>query len=84
MAGWLADDQDADVGMAAVDGLMALAWEDFDSVAGAEGEFVVLDFEGQLARQAIEELARVDVMMTDFTGAGRHAFFNDAEIRLFD
>ena len=84
VAGWLADHQHAGIGVAAVDGLVALARQDFDPLARAEDVFVVLYFEGQLAGQAIKELPRVDVMMPDFTGARRHAFFNNAEIELFD
>jgi hypothetical protein len=70
--------------VAAVDGLVPLAREDFDPVAGPEGVFVVFYFEGQLAAQTIKELPRMDVMMPDFAGAGRHAFFNHAERSLFD
>ncbi len=45
---------------------------------------MVFDLEGQFSAQTVEELACMDVMMPYFAAAGRHSFFDDAELRLFD
>jgi len=67
-----------------VDGLMLLAWRDFNSFSGLEDEVVMLDFDGEFSFEHQEELTCVDVGVTDLAGAGRHEFFNDAELRRFN
>ena len=61
MAGWLAGDDEADRGGAAVDGLVDLAGLDFEAFAGAELEVVAVEGEREFAGQDEEELARADV-----------------------
>lgn len=79
MAGRLAGDEKARGGVAAIDGLMRLAWRDFDSLSRVEDVVLVLDFERELAFEDVEELAGVDVMVARLGCAGRHALFDDAE-----
>jgi hypothetical protein len=44
----------------------------------------MFDFESQLSFEDVEKLARVDVGVTGFAGAGRHEFFDYAEFGRFD
>jgi hypothetical protein len=64
--------------------LMALAGRDFDAFISLKDEVVVFDFESQFSFDDVEKLARVDVGVTDFAGAGRHELFDDAEFGSFD
>jgi hypothetical protein len=80
----LAGDQHAYGFGAAVEGLMLLAWGDFESFAGFEDEVVTIYFEGQFSFEDEEELARVEVGVAGFTRAGRHKFFDDTELGCFD
>ena len=47
-------------------------------------EAVLLYFEGQLSLKNVEELPRMNVEVTDFTRAGRHELFDDAEVGCSD
>ena len=58
---------------------MPLAWRYFESFTGLKDKVVMLYLEGQFSFEDVEKLARVDVEVTDFAGAGRHEFFDDAE-----
>jgi hypothetical protein len=58
---------------------MLLAGGDLEAFAGVEDEVVLVDFESKFSFEDVEELARVDVGVTDFAGAGRHSLFDDAE-----
>ncbi len=68
--GGLAGDEDSHGALAAVDGLVGLAGGDLDSLAGLEGEVVVLDLEGELALEDEEELAGTGVVVASLAGAG--------------
>jgi len=63
---------------------MPLAWGDLDPVAGMKDKVVMFYLKGQLSFEDVEELARVDVGVTGFAGAGRHELFDDAEFGRFD
>jgi hypothetical protein len=60
-----------------------LAGRDFKSFAGLEDEVVMLDFEGEFSFEDEEELARAEVGVASFAGAGRHELFDDAEFGSF-
>src|SRR5260370_19319697 len=80
LGGGLAGDEDAHGALAAVDGLVGLAGGDLDSLAGLEGEVVVLDLEGELALEDEEELAGTGVVVAGLPGAGGHQLFDDVEL----
>jgi hypothetical protein len=80
MTGRSAGDENASRVRAAVEDLMHLTGQDFKALTSLEGKGVLLYFEGQLSLDNIEELPRVNMEVTDFPGAGRHEFFNDAEV----
>jgi hypothetical protein len=63
---------------------MLLARRDFQPFTGLKDEVMMLDFEDQFSFEDEEKLARVDVKMSGLAGAGRHEFFDDAELRRFD
>src|SRR5258708_5524147 len=76
VAGGLAGDEDSHGALAAVDGLVGLAGGDLDSLAGLEGEVVVLDLEGELALEDEEELAGTGGGVAESAGdEGVHASF---------
>ena len=83
MAWGLAGDQHTHGFSAAIEGLVALAGRDFESFTGLEDEVVMLDFESEFAFEDEEELARVKVGVAGLAGAGRHEFFDDAQLRSF-
>jgi hypothetical protein len=51
---------------------MLLAGGDLEAFARVEDEVVVFDFESEFSFEDVEELARLDVGVTGFAGAGRH------------
>ena len=59
---------------------MGLAGGDLDAFAGVEEEVVVLDLEGELAFEDVEELAGLEVVVAGFAGARGHCFFDDVEL----
>jgi hypothetical protein len=61
-----------------------LARRDLESFTGLKNKVVMFDFESQLSFEDVEKLARVDVGVTGFAGAGRHEFFDDAEFVSLD
>jgi hypothetical protein len=63
---------------------MGLAGGDLEAVALMKDKVVVFDFQIQFSFEDVEKLARVDVGVTDFAGAGRHELFDDAEFGGFD
>jgi hypothetical protein len=63
---------------------MLLARRDFQPFTGLKDEVMMLDFEDQFSFEDEEKLASVDVKMSGLAGAGRHEFFDDAELRRFD
>ena len=79
MAGRLAGDQHAHTVFAAVHCLVPLSRSDLKALARAQSEVALFDFESQFSFEDIEELARMNMRMTDFARAGRHQFFNHAE-----
>ena len=72
MAWGLTCDEDTHGLGASVDGLMLLAGGDLEAFARVEDEVVLVDFESEFSFEDVEELARVDVGVTGFAGAGRH------------
>jgi hypothetical protein len=64
--------------------LMPLARRDFEAFSGLKDKVMMLDFEGEFSFQHKEKLACVDVGVTGLAGAGRHEFFDHAELRRFD
>jgi hypothetical protein len=80
----LASDQHAHGPGASIHCLMLLARRDFQPFTGLKDEVMMLDFEDQFSFEDEEKLARVDVKMSGLAGAGRHEFFDDAELRRFD
>ena len=79
----LAGDEDADRVGASIQCLMLLAGGDFEAFSSFKKEVVVIHFEGELAFEHEEELARVYVGVAGFAGAGWHELFNDAEFGRF-
>jgi hypothetical protein len=69
---------------AAIYCLMALAWRYFESFASVKNKVVMFYFHGQFSFQHEEKLARVDVEVAGFAGAGRHELFDDAELGSLD
>jgi hypothetical protein len=63
---------------------MPLARRDFEAFSRLKNKVVMFDFEGEFSFQHKEKLACVDVGVTSLAGAGRHEFFDDAELRCFD
>jgi hypothetical protein len=59
---------------------MTLAGRDLKASAGVKNEAVLLHVNGQLSRENVEELARMEVEVLDLTCARRHKLFDDAEI----
>ena len=57
---------------------MALAWRDLESFPGLKNKVMMLDLESQFSFEDVEKLARVDVGVPGFAGAGRHELFDDA------
>jgi hypothetical protein len=51
---------------------MLLAGGDLEAFAGVEDEVMPVDFESDFSFEDVEELACVDVGVTDFAGAGRY------------
>jgi hypothetical protein len=49
-----------------------------------EDEVVMVDLEREFSFEDEEKLLGVDVGVTNFTGTGRHEFFDDAELGSFD
>jgi hypothetical protein len=74
----------SDGGGTSIDCLMLPAGRDLKSFAGVKDEVVMLDLEGELSFQDEEKLTRVEMRMAGLAGAGRHEFFNDAELGCFD
>jgi hypothetical protein len=63
---------------------MLLAGRDLEAFAGLKDKVVMFDFESQLSFEDVEKLARVDVGVAGFAGAGGHEFFDDAQLGCFD
>ena len=63
---------------------MALAWRDLESFPGLKNKVMMLDLESQFSFEDVEKLARVDVGVPGFAGAGRHELFDDAEFGSLD
>jgi hypothetical protein len=74
----LTGDEDSYRLCTAIDCLVFLAGENFQSFAGLEDEVVMVNFEGQLSIQHVEELAGARMVVAYLAGAGRHELFNDA------
>lgn len=84
MARGLAGDEHSHGAVTSIDGLMLLAWRDFESFAGVKDKVVMVDFECEFSFEDEEELTRVNVGVPGLAGAGGHEFFNDAEFGSFD
>lgn len=78
MAWGLAGDEDSRGIGAAIDGLMYLAGGDFEPIACPENQLVIFDLEGEFSFENVEELACVDVRVSNFAGAGWDELFDDA------
>jgi hypothetical protein len=63
-----------------VEHLMRLAGRDFEPRTYGKDTAVLLYFDGQLSLKNVEELSGMNMEVTNFTGAGRHEFFDDAEV----
>jgi hypothetical protein len=64
--------------------LMLLARGNLDSFAGVKNKVMMFNFQSQFTFQNEEKLARMDVRMSGLTCAGRHEFFDDAEVLRFN
>jgi len=84
MAWRLTGDDHANRLGASIQRLMLLAWGNLDSFMRVKDKMMMFDFQGQLPFQNVEELACADVRMSGLACAGRHEFFDNAEVRCFD
>lgn len=84
MAWRLTGDDHANRLCASIQRLMLLAWGNLDSFMRVKDKMMMFDFQGQLPFQNVEELACMDVRMSGLACAGRHEFFDNAEVRCFD
>jgi hypothetical protein len=63
---------------------MLLTWGNLYSFMRVKDKMMMFDFQGQLPFQNVEELACTDMRMSGFACAGRHEFFDNAEVSCFD
>jgi len=84
MAWRLTGDDHANRLCASIQRLMLLAWGNLDSFMRVKDKMMMFDFQGQLPFQNVEELACTDVRMSSLACAGRHEFFDNAEVWCFD
>ena len=85
MAWRLADDEDPHGVSTSVESLVLLAGEISKSVARVKDEVLLFGFEGEFSFENVEELAGVDVRVTDLAGhPGEQELFDDADPRGFD
>lgn len=80
MARRLTRDKQARRVRTAIENPMTLPGRNLEASAGVKNEAVLLHVNGQLSRENVEELARMEVEMLDLTRARRHELFDDAEI----
>ena len=80
VAGRLGDHKEARIFTAAIEYLMRYLGGHGKPGERREAMLFISDFEGELARQHVEELRCVVVQMTFLGGAGRHALFDNAQV----
>jgi hypothetical protein len=75
----LACNQYADRVCTSVERLVGLVGGDFEAFACLKDKVLPVNFEGQDSVEDVEELSRVEMVVTTLTCAGRHELFDDAE-----
>lgn len=84
MAWRLTGDKHANRFHTAIQRLVLLAWGNLDSFTCLKNKVVILDLQGQFTFQNEEELACMDVGVSDLTCSSGHEFLDDAEVWRFN